>query len=92
MCLMGETFAAFLNPIPILVKGLVGGAVYGYVGSTGGHNLEAIFVYWTVLGSLLSWCLHKTERKRILIIVVAGVLHFVASALALFPAMILGGR
>ena len=92
MCLMGKTFAVFLNPIPILVKGLVGGAVYGYVGSTSGHNFEAIFVYWTVFGLLLSWCLHETERKRVIIIVVAAVIHFVASALALFPAMILGGR
>ena len=89
---MGNTFAVFLNPIPIVVKGMAGGAIYGYVGSTSGHNVEAIFAYWTVFGLLLSWCLHKTERKHILIIVLAGVVHFVASALALFPAMILGGR
>jgi len=92
MCLMGGTFAVFFNPIPIVVKGMVGGAIYGYVGSTSGHNPEAIFVYWTVFGLLLSWCLRKTTSKRVLIIIVAAVLHFVASAIALFPAMLMGGR
>ena len=91
MLLLGEQLAEFLNPLPILVKGIFGGLVYGYVGSTSGHNVEAIFVYWMLVGLGLSWLLHKS-RKRAAIIAFTALLHLVLFALTLFPMMILNGR
>jgi hypothetical protein len=90
--LLGEQLALFLNPLPILVKGIFGMLVYGYEGSTSGRNLEAIFVYWTLVGLGLSWLLHNRKRKLASIIAVTALLHLVLFALALFPMMILNGR
>ncbi len=92
MLLLGEQLAMFLNPLPIVVKGIFGMLVYGYVGSTGGRNLEAIFVYWTLVGVWLSWRFHNSKRKPAVIIAQTAALHLVFFALALFPMMILGGR
>lgn len=85
----------FLNPLPILLKGLAGIIVYGYVGGTSGWDVEIIFVYWSAIGLVLAWCLHRFERNAVTamaIIAVAGVVHVGLSALALFPAMLLAGR
>ena len=93
--LPGKQIGLFLNPLPILLKGLAGIVVYGYVGGFRFGNVETIFVYWNVIGLLLAWCLHKSKRKPgtvIAIITVAAVLHVVLSALALFPTMLLAGR
>ena len=91
MLLLGKQLAVFLNPLPILVKGIFGILVYGYIGSTSGRNLEAIFVYWTLVGLGLSWLLHNS-KSRPAIIAFAAMLHLLMSGLALFPMMILGGR
>jgi hypothetical protein len=91
MLLLGKQLAVFLNPLPIVVKGILGILVYGYVGSTGGQNLEAIFVYWTLVGLGLSWLLHNSKRRPA-IIAFAALLHLVLFALTLFPMMILNGR
>ena len=89
----GKKIGMFLNPLPILLKSLVGIIVYGYVGGTR-WAVETIFVYWTVIGLLLAWFLHLSKHKpaTITIITVAGMLHVVLSVLALFPAMLLAGR
>ena len=91
MCLGGKTLCLFLNPLPLLLKGIAGIVVYGYVGGTRGWNLETIFLYWTVLGLTLSWCFHKSERSSLIIAIAAGV-HLVLSVLAFIPAMLLAGR
>lgn len=93
--LLGEQIAMFLNPLPILLKGLAGGLIYGYVGATSGWDVEIIFVYWSVIGLVLACCLHRFERNAVnvmAIIAIAGVVHVGLSALALFPAMLLAGR
>ena len=93
--LLGKQIGLFLNPLPILLKGLAAIIVYGYVGGIRVGDVETIFVYWSVIGLLLAWCLHKTKRNPstvITIIAVAGGLHVILSVLALFPAMLLGGR
>ena len=93
--LLGRQMAMFLNPLPILLKGLAGIVVYGYMGGIRIGDLETIFLYWNVIGLLLAWCLHKSKGKPstvIAIISIAAVLHIVLSALALFPAMLLAGR
>ena len=90
--LLGEQFAVFLNPLPLFVKAIFGILVYGYVGGTGGWNIETIFVYWTLVGLGLSWLFHKFEGKSAMIVVVAFFLHLVLSALTLIPTMLLGGR
>lgn len=94
--LPGKQLGLFLNPLPILLKGLAGIVVYGYVGGFRFFgDVETIFVYWNVVGLLLAWCLHKTKSKPgvlIAIITTAAVLHVVLSALALFPTMLLAGR
>jgi hypothetical protein len=87
----GMTLTLFLNPLPIVLKGLAGGLIYGYVGATSGWDLETIFFYWTVLGLLLSWCIHKTKRKTLPIMIFTFV-HIGLSVLALFPAMLMNGR
>lgn len=89
--LEGKTLTLFLNPLPIVVKGLVGGLIYGYVGATSGWDLETVFFYWTVLGLLLSWFIHKTKSRTLPIMIFAFV-HIVLSVLAFFPAMLMGGR
>jgi hypothetical protein len=63
MLLLGKQLALFLNPLPLLVKGIFGMLVHGYVGSTSGYNLEAIFVYWTLVGTGLSWLIHNSKCK-----------------------------
>lgn len=90
--LLGRDFTLFLNSFPLLVKAIFGIIVFGYVGGTGGGNVETVFIYWTLLGLLLSWLLHMTTSKRVLIISLAAVLHVVLSALALFPMMLIVGR
>ena len=95
MFLEGKTLGVFLNPLPILLKGLVGIIVFGYVGGIGGGDVETIFVYWNVIGLLLAWCFHKTKRNAetvSAIITTAVLVHVVLSALAFFPAMLLAGR
>lgn len=92
MLLPGKQLAMFLNPLPIVVKGIFGILVYGYVGSTSGWNLEAIFVYWTLVGLGLSWLLHNTKLKPAVILAFTALLHLVLFALTLFPMMILNGR
>ena len=87
----GMTLTLFLNPLPIVLKGLAGGLIYGYVGATSGWDLETIFFYWTVLGLLLSWSIHKTKRKTLPIMIFTFV-HIGLSVLALFPAMLMNGR
>jgi hypothetical protein len=89
--LLGEKLAVFLNPFPIIVKGIFGALVFGYVGSTSGRNVEAVFVYWTLVGLGLSWLLHK-KLNLAAIIALTAVLHLVLSALTLFPIMIINGR
>ena len=93
--LPGKQIGLFLNPLPILLKGLAGIVVYGYVGAIRFGNVETIFVYWNVIGLLLALCLHKSRGKPgtvIAIITIAAVLNVVLSALALFPTMLLAGR
>jgi hypothetical protein len=93
--LLGKQTAMFLNPLPILVKGLAGGLIYGYVGATSGWDVETIFIYWSVIGLVLAWCLHRFERNAmtvITIIAITCVVHVGISALALFPTMLLAGR
>lgn len=90
--LLGKDLAVFLNPFPIVVKGVVGIVIYGYVGSTSGRDVETIFVYWTLVGLALSWLLHKIKRYRPVIFVLAAFLHLVLSALTLFPMMLFNGR
>jgi ABC-type anion transport system duplicated permease subunit len=80
------------TPFPIVVKAIFGGLVYGYVGSTRKHDLEAVFVYSTLLGLVLSWLLHKSKRKPTFIIGLIAVLHIVLSVLTFFPMVLLGGR
>lgn len=95
MFVQGKTLGVFLNPLPILLKGLAGIIVYGYVGGIRVGDVETIFVYWNVIGLLLAWCLHRSKRNPtivITIITIAGVVHIVLSALALFPAMLFAGR
>lgn len=94
MFLQGRQLGIFLNPLPILLKALVGILVYGYVGGTGGWEVETIFVYWTMLGLSLAWCLHWSKRNSMTgaIILIGVGLHVVLSVLALFPAMLLAGR
>lgn len=89
--LQGKTLTMFLNPLPILLKGMVGGIIYGYVGATGGWDVETVFIYWTVIGLLLCWCLHKYESRTAPIVIIGGI-HVVLSVLAWFPAMLLAGR
>ena len=84
--------AGLFSPMPLLVKAVWGIIVYGYVGSTSGHHLEAIFVYWTLFGVWLSWRLHKSARNPKRIIAQGAVLHLVLWAVALPLIMILGGR
>jgi len=94
--IFGVTFLlgvpVWFSPLPILVKAVWGGVVYGYVGSTSGRNLEAVFVYWTLFGVWLSWRLHKSERKWQRVIAEGAVLHLVLWAVTVFPMMIVGGR
>ena len=93
--LPGKQIGLFLNPFPIVLKALIGGAIYGYVGAAGGWDIETIFVCWTVIGLVLAWCLHKFKRNPVNvtpIIAVVGVVHVGLSALALFPAMLIAGR
>jgi hypothetical protein len=93
--LPGKQFGLFLNPFPIVLKALVGGLIFGYVGAAGGRDIETIFLYWTLMGLMLAWCLHKFKRNPVnvtAIIGVAGVVHVVVSVLALFPAMLIAGR
>ena len=92
MLLLGEQFFVFLNPLPIVVKGIFGMLVFGYEGSTSGRNLEAIFVYWTLVGLGLSLLLHNSKRKPAAIIAFTALLHLVLFALTLFPMMLLFGR
>ena len=92
MLLLGKQLVLFLNPFPLLVKAIFGILVYGYVGGTSGHDVEAIFVYWTLVAVGLSWLLHKIKHRRVLIIVLTALLHLVLSALTLFPMMIINGR
>jgi len=95
MCLAGKQLCLFLNPLPLLIKGIAGIVVYGYVGGTRGWDLEIVFVYWTMIGLILSWCFHKSKRSpRVImtIIAIAAGLHLVLSALAFIPAMLLAGR
>lgn len=92
MLLLGEHLTVFFNPFPIVVKGIFGMLVYGYQGSTSGRNLEAIFVYWTLVGLGLSWLLHNSKRKPGAIIAFTALLHLVLFALTLFPMMLLFGR
>ena len=89
--LLGEQLALFLSPFPLFVKALFGILVFGYVGGTGGGNMETIFVYWTLVGLGLSWLFHKIEGKSAVIIVFA-LSHLVLSALTLIPMMLLNGR
>ena len=94
MFLPGKKIGLFLNPLPIVLKGLTAIIVYGYVGGIRGE-VEIVFVYWSVMGLLLAWCLHKSKRNPltvIAIIAIAGGLHVFLSTLALFPAMIIAGR
>lgn len=90
--LLGEQLAVFLNPLPLFVKAIFGILVYGYVGGTGGWNIETIFVYWTLVGLGLSWLFHKIEGKSAMIIAVVAFSHLVLSALTLIPMMLLNGR
>lgn len=93
--LQGKKLGVFLNPLPIFIKSLAGIIILGYVGGTSGWEVETIFVYWNLLGLLLAWCLHKSNRKPmtvITIVAIAGVIHLVLSALALFPTMFFAGR
>ena len=93
--MLGKQMGLFLNPLPLLLKGLAAILIYGYVGGIRFGNVETIFIYWSVIGLLLAWCLHKSKRKPstvVTIIAVTGMLHVLLSALALFPAMILAGR
>ena len=91
LALYGEPLTVFLNSFPLFVKAILGILFYGYVGGMGGRNIEAIFVYWTLVGLGLSWLFHKLEQKSTVIIVVA-LLHLVLSALTLVPMMLLNGR
>ena len=91
LVLLGEKLAVFLNPLPILIKAIFGGLIYGYVGGTKGWNAETIFVYWTLVGIGLSWLLHKKINPAV-IIIVAAVLHVILSVLSLLPMMLIGGR
>lgn len=84
--------ALIASPFPIVAKAIFGGLVYGYVGSTRKHDLEAVFVYWTLLGLVLSWLLHKSKRKPTFIIGMIAVVHIVLSVLTFFPMVLLGGR
>ena len=93
--LQGRDIGVFVNPLPILVKGLAGIIIFGYVGGTSGWEVETIFVYWNLLGLLVAWCLHKTNRNPMTVIAIIGiavVVHLGLSALALFPTMIFAGR
>jgi hypothetical protein len=94
--LPGKQIGLFLNPLPILLKGLAGIVVFGYVGGFRFFgDVGTIFVYWNVIGLLLAWSLHKTQHipgAVNVIVTVAAVLHVVLSALALFPTMLLAGR
>ena len=92
MFLLGKQLFLFLNPFPLVIKAIFGILVYGYVGSTSGHDVEAIFAYWTLVAIGLSWLLHKIKRKRALIIALTALLHLVLFALTLFPMMIINGR
>ena len=92
LLLLGRDIALFLNPFPILVKGIFGMLVYGYVGSTGGRNIETVFIYWTFVGLVVSWLFHKLPHARAVIIAVVAVLHVVLAALSLFPMMLINGR
>ena len=89
---LGKELAVFFNPFPIVIKSVFGMLVFGYVGSTSGGNVEAIFIYWTLIGLGLSWVLHKVKRQRAVIIACTVMLHLVLSALTLFPMMIFNGR
>ena len=91
MLLLGKQLFLFLNPFPILVKGIFGIIIYGYVGGTGGWDTEAIFVYWTLVGLGLSWVFHYSESKTATITFTA-MLHLVLFALSVFPMMIFNGR
>ena len=82
----------YLSPFPIVVKAIFGGLVYGFVGSTSGHDVEAVFVYWTLVGVWLSWWLHKSKWKPAVIIGLTALLHLVLAAFAFFPMVLLGGR
>ena len=84
--------ALIASPFPIVAKAIFGGLVYGYVGSTRKHDLEAVFVYWTLLGLVLAWLLHKSRRKPTFIIGMIAVVHIVLSVLTFFPMVLLGGR
>lgn len=88
--LLGEQLAVFFNPLPLFVKAIFGILVYGYVGGTGGGNIQTIFVYWTLIGLGLSWLFHRIEAKPAMIMVVTF-LHLVLSALTLIPMMLLNG-
>lgn len=92
MLLLGKQLAMFLNPFPIVIKGVFGILVFGYVGSTSGGDIEAIFIYWTLVGLGLSWLFHKIKRQRAVIIACTAMLHLVLAALALFPMMLFNGR
>lgn len=91
LILPGEQLTLFLNPLALFVKAILGILIYGYVGGTGGWNVEIIFVYWTLVGLGLSWLFHKLDSKAAVIFVIA-ILHAVLSALTMFPMMFLNGR
>jgi hypothetical protein len=91
MLLLGKQLFLFLNPFPIVLEGIIGIVVYGYVGGTGGRNFEAIFIYWTVVGLGLSWLFHKSH-ERASIITFTAMLHLILLGLSLFPMMLLNGR
>ena len=58
-----------------------------------GHELEIIFVYWTLVGVWLSWRMHKTDRPAIDVISRGLILHLVVNIVAWFPtAIIFFGR
>ena len=93
--LLGKQIAMFLNPLPILLNALAGMLIYGHVGGTSGGDVEIIFVYWSVIGLVLAWCLHRFERNVVTVSTITGVtavVHVGLSALALFPNMLLAGR
>ena len=92
LVLLGRSFTLFLNPLPLLVKAIFGMIVFGYVGGTGGWEIETVFVYWTLFGLSLAWLFHQFRSNREWIIVGAAMLHVILAALSLVPMMLIGGR
>jgi len=79
--------AVHVAPVALLVAGLscwVLGISFGP-----GHELEIIFVYWTLVGVWLCWRMHRTNRPAIDVVSHGLILHLVVNLVAWLPTAIL---